>query len=96
LDTSFGVRSKDSNRPFVPIKQGQKDITAKAISSWICSTVMLAYKSAGITLPRNQVKAHEVRAISSTLIRTGHKFVGPELGNAGITITPEPFSDNCF
>jgi hypothetical protein len=50
LDTAFGVRSKDSNRLFVPIKQGQKDITAKAISSWICSTVMLAYMSAGITL----------------------------------------------
>jgi hypothetical protein len=45
LDTAFGVRSKDSNRPFVPIKQGQNDITAKAISSWICSTVMLAYKA---------------------------------------------------
>ena len=29
-------------------------------------------------------------------VRTGHTFVGPELGNAGITITPEPFSDNCF
>ena len=28
-------------------------------------------------------------------VRTGHKFVGPELGNAGITIT-EPFSDNWF
>jgi hypothetical protein len=27
---------------------------------------MLAYKSSGITLPRNQVKAHEVRAISSS------------------------------
>jgi hypothetical protein len=27
---------------------------------------MLAYKSAGITLPRNQVKAHEVRAIASS------------------------------
>jgi integrase len=66
LDTAFGVRSKDSNRLFVPIKQGQNDITAKAISSWICSTVMLAYKSAGITLPRNQVKAHEVRAIASS------------------------------
>jgi hypothetical protein len=33
LDTAFGVRSKDSNRLFVPIKQGQNDITAKAISS---------------------------------------------------------------
>ena len=66
LDTAFGVRSKDSNRLFVPIKQGQNDITVKAISSWICSTVMLAYKSAGITLPRNQVKAQEVRAISSS------------------------------
>jgi hypothetical protein len=42
LDTAFGVRSKDSSRLFVPIKQGQNDITAKAISSWICSTVMLA------------------------------------------------------
>ena len=29
-------------------------------------------------------------------VRTGHKFVGPELGNVGITITPEPFSDNWF
>jgi hypothetical protein len=29
-------------------------------------------------------------------VRTGHKFVGPELGNAGITITPEPFSDSWF
>jgi hypothetical protein len=27
---------------------------------------MLAYKSEGITLPRNQVKAHEVRAIASS------------------------------
>jgi hypothetical protein len=24
-------------------------------------------------------------------VRTGHKFVGPELGNAGITITQNPF-----
>jgi hypothetical protein len=30
LDTAFGVRSKDSNRLFVPIKQGQNDITAKS------------------------------------------------------------------
>jgi integrase len=66
LDTAFGVRSKDLNRLFVPIKKGQNDITAKAISSWIYSTVMLAYKSSGITLPRNQVKAHEVRAIASS------------------------------
>ena len=29
-------------------------------------------------------------------VRTGHKFVGPELDNAGITITPEPSSDNWF
>ena len=29
-------------------------------------------------------------------IRTGHKFVGSELGNAGMTITLKPFSDNCF
>jgi hypothetical protein len=27
-------------------------------------------------------------------VRTGHKFDGSELGNAGITIIPEPFSDN--
>jgi hypothetical protein len=43
LDTACGVRSKDSNMFFVPIKQGKNDITAKAISSWICNTVMLAY-----------------------------------------------------
>jgi hypothetical protein len=66
LDTAFGVRSKDSNRLFVPIKQGQNDITAKPISSWICNTVMLSYKSSGNTLPRNQVKAHEIRAIASS------------------------------
>jgi hypothetical protein len=29
-------------------------------------------------------------------VRTRHKFVGPEMGNAEITITPEPFSDNWF
>jgi hypothetical protein len=29
-------------------------------------------------------------------IRTGYKFVGPELDNAGITIISEPFSDNWF
>jgi hypothetical protein len=29
-------------------------------------------------------------------VRTGRKFVGHELGNAGITIIPEPFSDNWF
>ena len=29
-------------------------------------------------------------------VRTGHKFVGPKLGNAGITIIPEPFSDSWF
>jgi Asp-tRNA(Asn)/Glu-tRNA(Gln) amidotransferase B subunit len=42
------------------------DITAKAVSSWICNTVILAYKSSEITLPRNQVKAREVRAIASS------------------------------
>jgi hypothetical protein len=49
IESIIRLRSKISNRLFVPIKQGQNDITAKAISSWICSTVMLAYKSAGIT-----------------------------------------------
>jgi hypothetical protein len=38
---------------FVPIKQGKNGITAKAISSWICNTVILAYKSSEITLLRN-------------------------------------------
>jgi Asp-tRNA(Asn)/Glu-tRNA(Gln) amidotransferase B subunit len=46
----------------------QNDITAKTISSWICNTVMLAYKSSGITLSRNQVKAHEVSAIASSWV----------------------------
>ena len=66
LDTAFRVRSKDSSRFFVPFKQGNNDITAKAVSSWICNTVILAYKSSEITLPRNQVKAREVRAIASS------------------------------
>ena len=29
-------------------------------------------------------------------VRTGHTSFGPELGNAGITIIPETFSDNWF
>jgi hypothetical protein len=29
-------------------------------------------------------------------VRTGHTFFGPELGNAGITIILESFSDNWF
>jgi hypothetical protein len=38
-----------------------KMILLRNPSSWICSTVMLA--SSGIALPRDQVKAHKVRAI---------------------------------
>lgn len=63
---SSSIRSKDSNRLFVPIKKGQKDISAKSISSWVCNTVHQAYKSVGVSLPKDVVKAHEVRAIASS------------------------------
>ena len=66
LRKSAEFRPKGCHRLFVPIKKGKTDITAKSISTWICNTVMMAYQSSGLSLPKDQVKAHEVRAISSS------------------------------
>lgn len=67
LKRTASLRSENCTRLFVPFLKGQKDISAKTISNWICSTVLLAYKKAGIPLGKGQVKAHEVRAIASSL-----------------------------
>ena len=67
LSVSASLRSSGSSRLFVPIKKGISDISAKTISSWICQTIILAYKTASPqTLARHQIKAHEVRAIASS------------------------------
>ncbi|CAG2185712.1 unnamed protein product [Mytilus edulis] len=61
LASSAKLRSAGSSRLFIPIKKGISDISAKTISTWICNTVILAYKSASSeVLVKHQVKAHEV------------------------------------
>ncbi|VDI70318.1 Hypothetical predicted protein [Mytilus galloprovincialis] len=67
LASSAKLRSAGSSRLFIPIKKGISDISAKTISTWICNTVILAYKSASsVVLVKHQVKAHEVRALASS------------------------------
>ncbi|CAG2244583.1 unnamed protein product [Mytilus edulis] len=67
LASSAKLRSAGSSRLFIPIKKGISDISAKTISTWICNTVILAYKSASSeVLVKHQVKAHEVRALASS------------------------------
>jgi hypothetical protein len=63
------------------LNRDKMTVLQKAISSWICSTVMLAYKSAGITLPRNQVKAHEVREIAIVTPTPNFSMSGINLGH---------------
>ncbi|CAG2222302.1 unnamed protein product [Mytilus edulis] len=58
LASSAKLRSAGSSRLFIPIKKGISDISAKTISTWICNTVILAYKSASSeVLVKHQVKA---------------------------------------
>ena len=67
LASSAKLRSAGSSRLFISIKKGISDISAKTISTWICNTVILAYKSASSeVLVKHQVKAHEVRALASS------------------------------
>ncbi|CAG2205311.1 unnamed protein product [Mytilus edulis] len=67
LASSAKLRSAGSSRLFIPITKGISDISAKTISTWICNTVILAYKSASSeVLVKHQVKAHEVRALASS------------------------------
>ncbi|CAG2205223.1 unnamed protein product [Mytilus edulis] len=67
LASSANLRSAGSSRLFIPIKKGISYISAKTISTWICNTVILAYKSASSeVLVKHQVKAHEVRALASS------------------------------
>ncbi|CAG2235591.1 NVL [Mytilus edulis] len=72
LASSAKLRSAGSSRLFIPIKKGISDISAKTISTWICNTVILAYKSASSeVLVKHQVKAHEggssVRVVNQLL-----------------------------
>ncbi|XP_071176215.1 serine-rich adhesin for platelets-like [Mytilus edulis] len=67
LASSANLRSAGSSRLFIPIKKGISYISAKTISTWICNTVILAYKSASSeVLVKHQVKTHEVRALASS------------------------------
>ena len=67
LSRTLNLRLPGSTRLFIPIKKGVQDLSPKSISTWICKTVMLAYKSSSTdVLSRTQVKAHEVRAIASS------------------------------
>ena len=67
LSRTLNLRLPGSTRLFIPIKKGVQDLSPKSISTWICKTVMLAYKSSSPdVLSRTQVKAHEVRAIASS------------------------------
>lgn len=67
LNRTKELRSASNSRLFLPVKKGVSDLSAKSISRWICNTIFMAYKSSGDeTLPRHSVKAHEVRAISSS------------------------------
>lgn len=67
LSRSSRLRRPNSTRLFIPIKKGVQDISAKTISTWICQTVLMAYKSSPPnTLSKHKVKAHEVRALASS------------------------------
>jgi hypothetical protein len=67
LDRTKNSRPAKNTRLFLPLKKGVSDISAKTISSWICRTILLAYESSGEEfLNRHSVKAHEVRALTSS------------------------------
>jgi hypothetical protein len=60
------LRSSTNKRLFIPIKKGVSDLSLKAISTWICKTISLAYESSGqVILDEFQVKSHDVRALAT-------------------------------
>ena len=67
LNRTRQKRSSSNSRLFLPLKKGLSDISAKSISTWLCNTIITAYKSAGEeSLAQHSVKAHEVRALASS------------------------------
>ena len=72
LDRTKDFR-KGKNLLFISLKKGHsKDIAKATISHWIKETVKLAYDSADSeTLQVSRVKAHEVRAMASSLAFKG-------------------------
>ncbi|CAG2192033.1 unnamed protein product [Mytilus edulis] len=93
LASSAKLRSAGSSRLFIPIKKGISDISAKTISTWICNTVILAYKSASSeVLVKHQVKAHEVRALASSWNIFNSSSMS-EIMSAGLSTSVLDFQD---
>ncbi|XP_069128666.1 uncharacterized protein [Argopecten irradians] len=67
LDKTRGGRGTRS-RLFLPIKQGQQDISSQSISRWICQVIKIAYElSNDLSRAKCKVRAHEVRALAASL-----------------------------
>jgi hypothetical protein len=67
LGRTKNKRLISNTRLFLPIKTGVHDISAKSISRWLVNTIRLAYEVSGDdTLSSHSVKAHGVRALSSS------------------------------
>ena len=67
LDRTRTIRTSNNSRLFIPIKKGISDLSVKTISTWICQTIFLAYKSSGNDLLNSfNIRAHDVRAVSSS------------------------------
>ncbi|CAG2193457.1 unnamed protein product [Mytilus edulis] len=67
LQRTRSLRTSSNSRLFIPINKGKQDLSAKTISTWICKTIQLAYSFSNEELLNSMhVKAHDVRAISSS------------------------------
>ena len=68
LDRTSALR-KGKNLLFISFKEGfDRDFMRSAISSWIRETVLLAYQSSNFDTQDLQVKAHDVRSMSASLV----------------------------
>ena len=62
------LRSPSHRRLFVSFNPGfTRDITKATISRWVSTTIKAAYHSWAVTLPLENPRAHEVRALSTSL-----------------------------
>ena len=94
LDKTRQGRSNSNSRLFLPLKRGISDLSSKSISRWLCNTILLAYHSSGEqTLARHSVKAHEVRAISSSWTLFSSAFM-VEVLSAGFWRCQNSFIDH--
>ena len=58
----------NKRRLFISLKQNySSDVRKSAISAWVVATIKLAYSQARIYPPLDPIRAHEVRAIGSSL-----------------------------